>query len=87
MTLFDLAIFIVKLLISFIMLFGILLVMVIIWTMVDFIKFKIKNKKAFNKVHPVGTLFTTRVEQKMPFGKWKYLGKDQNGCYLYERIK
>lgn len=87
MTLFDLAIFIVKLLIGFIIIFGILLVMATIWATVDFIKFKIKNKKAFDKAWPVGSHYLTHLKQKFPYGKWKLLGQNQHGFYLYERTK
>lgn len=54
---------------------------------IDYLKKRHKNKVIFNKEHPVGTLFTTRIEQKMPYGKWKLLGQNQHGYYLYERIK
>lgn len=46
-----------------------------------------RNKKAFNKVHPVGCTFSTKYKQEFPYGKWKYLGKDQCGFHIYERIK
>lgn len=39
------------------------------------------------KQYPVG--FTRKSKTKKPFfyGKWKLLGKDQNGYYLFERLK
>lgn len=46
-----------------------------------------KKKKEFNKTYPVGSIFATKLKQKFLCGKWKCLGKDQNNCYLYERIK
>lgn len=87
MTLFDLAIFIVKLLIYLIMFVGILWVIAITWATINYFKTKSKSKKAFDKQHPVGSTFTTRIKQKLPYGKWKFLGKDQRGFCLYERTK
>lgn len=83
MTLFDLAVLFVICLFFIIIISGSSLFILLI----DYFKKRHKNKVRFNKAHPVGTLFTTRVEQKMPYGKWKYLGKDQQGYYFYERIK
>ena len=83
MTLFDLVVLFVSGLFLIIIISGTVLFMLFI----DCLEKQHKNKVRFNKAHPVGTLFTTRVEQEMPFGKWKLLGKDQNGFYLYERTK
>lgn len=83
MTLFELAVLFVICLFLIIVISGSGLFILLI----DYFKKRHKNKVRFNKVHPVGTLFTTHVEQEFPYGKWKYLGKDQQGYYLYERIK
>lgn len=83
MTLFDLALLFVICLFLIIIISGAGLFILLI----DHLKKRHKNKARFNEEHPVGTLFTTRVEQKMPYGKWKLQGKDQNGFYLYERTK
>lgn len=83
MTLFNLAVLFVICLFSIIIISSTVLFILLI----DYLEKRHKNKVRFNKVHPVGTLFTTRIEQKFPYGRWKYLGKDQQGYYLYERIK
>lgn len=83
MTLFDLAVLFVICLFLIIIISGSGLFILLI----DYLKKRHKNKVRFNKVHPVGTLFTTRVEQKFPYGKWKLLGQNQHGYYLYERLK
>lgn len=46
-----------------------------------------RNKKVFDREYPIGFTFSTKLKQRFPYGKWKLLGKDQNNCYLYERIK
>lgn len=46
------------------------------------------NKQEFNKAFPQGSLFITYLKnQKFPYGKWKCLGKDIKGAYVYERVK
>lgn len=83
MTLFELAVLFVICLFLIIIISGSSLFILLI----DYLKKRHKNKVRFNEEYPVGALFTTRVEQKMPYGKWKFLGKDQHGFYIYERIK
>lgn len=47
-----------------------------------------RNYISFNRSHPVGSCFTTKLgEQKFPYGKWLLIGKDQHDFYIYERIK
>ena len=47
-----------------------------------------RNYLAFNEAHPVGDLFITRLgNQKFPYGKWELRGFDQNGSYVFERMK
>ena len=74
-------------LIFLIVITGFSLSLITIETTITIIINKIKNKKIFDRSHPVGCTFSTKLKQKFPYGKWKYLGKDQNGFYLYERIK
>lgn len=69
---------------------GLSLLGVIAILIIDFFKLleiKKENKKSFDDSHPVGFTFVTKLKQKFPYGKWKLQGKDQNGFYLYERIK
>lgn len=87
MTLFEASQIFVFVLITLIIITGSLLVMLFLESLIGWIVMCIKKRKSFNKVYPVGALFTTHVEQKMPYGKWKLQGKDQNGFYLYERVK
>lgn len=87
MTLFDLSQLIVFILISLIIITGSILLLMIMETIICSIINIIKNKKAFDKAWPVGSHYLTHLKQKIPHGKWKLLGKDQNGFYLYERIK
>lgn len=84
MTLFELMQVIVFGLIVAILTTGILLILMFTETLIITI---IKTKKEYDKQYPVG--FTRRSETKKPFfyGKWKLLGKDQNGYYLFERLK
>ena len=84
MTLFELMQVIVFGLIVAILTTGTLLILMFIETLIKTI---IKAKKEYDKQYPVG--FTRRSETKKPFfyGKWKLLGKDQNGYYLFERLK
>lgn len=83
MALFDLAVLCVICLFLIIIISGSSLFILLI----DYLEKRYKNKVRFNEEYPVGTLFTTRVEQKMPYGKWKLLGQNQHGFYLYERTK
>ena len=83
MTLFDLAFLCVICLFLIIIISGSCLSILLI----DYLEKRHKNKARFNEEYPVGALFTTCVEQKMPYGKWKLLGQNQHGDYLYERIK
>lgn len=87
MTLFEASQIFVFVLLILIIITGSLLVMLFLESLIGWIVKCIKKRKSFNKVYPIGTLFTTRVEQKFPCGKWKLQGKDQNGFYIYERTK
>lgn len=56
------------------------------------IMFKIRKRKSnyesFNKEHPVGFIFYTRKrKQRFLYGKWKYIGVNVDGAYMFERIK
>lgn len=84
MTLFELMQLIVFGLITVILTTGILLILMFAETLIKTI---IKARREYNKQYPVG--FTRKSETKKPFfyGKWKLLGKDQNGYYLFERLK
>ena len=84
MTLFELMQLIVFGLIATIIITSNLLILIFIETLVKTI---IKAIREYNKQYPVG--FTRKSETKKPFfyGKWKLIGKDQNGYYLFERIK
>lgn len=47
-----------------------------------------EKKKRFDKAFPQWSIFRTMLRnQKFPYGKWKYLGKDVSGEHLFERVK
>ena len=72
------------------MLEEIMFVFLIIYVIVILFIYHETNKgfKAFDKAHPVGSFFLAGTkEQKFPYGKWKYLGKDQMGIHIFERVK
>ena len=47
-----------------------------------------KKFKKFDKEYPVGSFFFTGIrKQKFLYGEWKYLGKDQMGMHIFERVK
>lgn len=74
--------------VSLLSLFTILILVFIIDNIVITLKARKIRKKHFDKVYFVGSLFYSNVKNaKFPCGKWECLGKDQNGHYLYERIK
>ena len=91
MALFELLVLFVLNLIGLILISGIILAIffidAFIKTLTCAIAQKQRNKKAFDKAHPVGFTFSTKLKQRFPYGKWKLLGKDQNDCFIYERIK
>ena len=87
MTLFEFSQLVVFILITLIIITGGLLILIFLESLIEIIRNRIKNKKAFDKAWPVGSHYLTHLKQKFPYGKWKYLGKDQRGFYLYERIK
>ena len=91
MTLFELLVLFVLNLIALILILGIALVIIFIDAFIKTLTCAIaqrqRNKKAFDKAHPVGFTFSTKLKQRFPYGKWKLLGKDQNDCFIYERIK
>lgn len=87
MTLFEFSQNVIFILITLIIITGSILLLMIIETIICSIINIIKNKKAFDKAWPVGSHYLTHLKQKFPYGKWKYLGKEQRGFYLYERIK
>lgn len=74
-------------LISLIVITGFSLLLITIETTITIITNKIKNKKIFDRNHPVGCTFLTEYKQEFPCGKWELLGQNQHGFYLYERIK
>lgn len=68
--------------IMFVFLIVYMIVVLIIYHKTD------KGFKAFDKAHPVGSFFYTGIkEQKFAYGKWEYLGKDQMGIHIFERVK
>ena len=87
MTLFEATQIFVFVLITLIIITGSILLLMIMETIICSIINIIKNKKAFDKAWPVGSHYLTHLKQKFPYGKWKLLGQNQNGFYLYERIK
>ena len=91
MTLFELSVLFVFILIILILILGIILTIIFINDFIERLIYIIgkrqRNKKAFDKAHPVGFTFSTKLKQRFPYGKWKLLGKDQNDCFIYERIK
>lgn len=47
-----------------------------------------EKKKKFDKAFPQWSVFRTMIRnQKFPYGKWKYLGKDVTGEHIFERLK
>ena len=91
MGLFELLVLFVLILITLILILGIILAIIFIDAFIEKITFAIarrqRNKKAFDKAHPIGFTFSTKLKQRFPYGKWKLLGKDQNDCFIYERLK
>lgn len=91
MTLFELLVLFVLILITLILISGIILAIIFIDAFIKTLTCAIaqrqRNKKAFDKAHPVGFTFSTKLKQRFPYGKWKLLGKDQNDCFIYERLK
>lgn len=87
MTLFELSIYFILTLLTLITILFIALLVVGMFYIYEVLKSKARNKKAFNKAHPVGFTFSTKLKQRFPYGKWKLLGKDQNDCFIYERLK
>ena len=91
MELFELLVLFVLILITLILISGIILAIILInafiETLICAIVRRQRNKKAFDKVHPIGFTFSTKLKQRFPYGKWKLLGKDQNDCFIYERLK
>lgn len=64
----------------------------IIYQIILNIEFKTRKRKRnyefFNKEHPIGFIFYTRArKQKFLYGKWKYIGVNVDGAYMFERIK
>ena len=91
MALFEVLVLFVLILITLILISGIILAIffidAFIKTLTCAIAQRQRNKKAFDKAHPVGFTFSTKLKQRFPYGKWKLLGKDQNDCFIYERLK
>ena len=91
MTLFELLVLFVLILIILILILGIALAIIFIDAFIKKLIYIIgkrqRNKEAFDKAHPVGFTFSTKLKQRFPYGKWKLLGKDQNDCFIYERLK
>ena len=91
MALFEVLVLFVLNLIGLILISGIILAIffidAFIKTLTCAIAQRQRNKKAFDKAHPVGFTFSTKLKQLFPYGKWKLLGKDQNDCFIYERLK
>lgn len=47
-----------------------------------------KKYKTFDKEYSVGSFFYTGIkEQKFPYRKWDFLGQNQDGDYVFERVK
>lgn len=46
------------------------------------------QKKKFDNDYPVGSFYETNLKKKkFPYGKWELRGFDQNGSYVFERMK
>lgn len=55
---------------------------------IDLYNTRKERKKKFDKVFPQWSVFRTMLRnQKFPYGKWKYLGKDVSGEHIFERVK
>lgn len=69
--------------------FLVMLLVIFLVTEILFLYEKRKiNYKAFDREHPVGSLFRTKLgNQKFPYGKWELRGFDQDESYVYERMK
>lgn len=64
------------------------LVILLIPRVLNIYEKKKRNYLAFNREHPVGDIFITKLgNQKFPYGKWELRGFDQNGSYVFERMK
>lgn len=87
MTLFELAQNLVFGLLGYIFITGLCLIVSSIILIIDIVKKRKQDKKAFDKTYPVEYMCSTMEKRKFKYGKWKFVGKDQNGFYLYERIK
>lgn len=50
---------------------------------------KIINKDFLNEIYPIGSIFIRRykVKKPMPYFKWKFIGMNIYGDYLYKRVK
>lgn len=46
------------------------------------------QKKKFDNDYPAGNFYKTSLKRKkIPFGKWDLRGFDQDGAYVFERMK
>lgn len=87
MTLFELAQKLVFGLLGYIFITGLCLIVSSIILIIDIVKKRKQDKKAFDKIHPVEYMCSSIEKRRFKYGKWKFVGKDQNDFYLYERIK
>lgn len=87
MTLFELAQKLVFGLLGYIFITGLCLFISLTILIIDIVKKRKQNKKAFDKIHPVEYMCSTMEKRRFKYGKWKFIGKDQNDFYLYKRIK
>ena len=87
MTLFELAQKLVFGLLGYILITGLRLIISSTILIIDIVKKRKQDKKAFDKIHPVEYMCSSIEKRRFKYGKWKFVGKDQNDFYLYERIK
>ena len=87
MTLFELAQKLVFGLLGYILITGLCLIISSTILIIDIVKKRKQDKKAFDKIRPVEYMCSTMEKRRFKYGKWKFVGKDQNDFYLYERIK
>ena len=70
------------------MLIFLILLPIVVWV-VGWVRDKKEEKYIlFDKEYPVGSFFFADIaDQKFPYGKWKCLGRNIDGTYVFERVK
>lgn len=60
----------------------------LIGEILELYKKKKRNYLAFDREHPVGSHFITKLgNQLFPYGKWELIGLNQDEEYVFERLK